>query len=294
MKIVKLFFRTLLFLVGIGLAQLNALAQTQRPEPGTAKVPGQTEESPAPASESVEEPILANEDKEKNPTGKLRVWLGGSNTEMRFAAGIMKSGQRLPDSQDETIPGFEWLYRGMRAGSVTAYREVPVGNYDLVILPEEVEKFTGSDDEFRAPTWKKAKKIERESIRITPRSHFTAVVRAQLEDFKVDVFDDMNETPGSKVLRVFNLTDGTTGGLKTIVAGREAIIFRSFPEFYSKYPISTPSSNVSMELYVPGSKPKSMVRKFYEMEFGNSGSGSLVIVKDRYGRTTASLMKDGS
>jgi hypothetical protein len=277
------------------LSPRDLAAQSPRPEPGSAIVPSQNEETSPLEAEGSEESGTPEEEKdEKKPKGKIRVCLGGSNTEMRFAIGIMKAGQKIPDSQEESMEGFEWLYRGIRSGSIRDYLEVPVGNYDLVILPEEVEKFTGSDDEFKPPTWKKAKKIERESIRITPKSHFTAMVRILEDDFKVDVFDDKNESSGSKVLRVFNLTDGTTGGLKTLVAGKETIIFRSFPEFFSKYTLPPSPSTVAMELYVPGSKPKSMVRKFYEADFGKNGSCSLVVLKDRYGRTTAAIMKDGS
>ena len=266
-------------------------AETMRPEPESSQTAGsneislnQEQETTKPETEKAKSP----------PKGKLRIWLGGMNQNLRFAVGILKSGQKMPDSGDETMQGFEWLYRGLKAGSVRDYLEVPVGNYDLVILPEEVEKFTGADDEFKSPKWKKAQQIERESLRITPDSHTTAIIRILEGDLKVDIFNDAKEVDGAKMLRVFNLTGATLGGLKTIADGKEVIIFRRLPDFFETFNVPHTSFSVSLELYVPGSKPKSFVRKFYEADFRGIGSCSLVVFLDRYGRTTSLVVNDGS
>lgn len=271
-------------------------AQTTRPEPGSAIIPAETIPNAPQSGEQIENAEDTDEeDKKAPPKGNLRIWLGGTNNNQRFAVGIIKSGQKIPESGEESIQGFEWLYRGLRTGSVRDYVEVPVGNYDLVILPEEVEKFTGADEEFQAPMWKKVKKIERESLRVAPKSHTTAVIRVFEDDFKIDVFNDQKENENStKILRVFNLTNGTMGGLKTIADGKEVVLFRKLPVFFEIFPVPHNSFAVSMELYVPGSNPKFFVRKFYEADFRGIGSCSLVVFLDRYGRTTSVVVKDGS
>lgn len=270
-------------------------AQTTRPEPGSATIPAETIPNAPQSGEQIENAEDTDEeDKKAPPKGNLRIWLGGTNNNQRFAVGIIKSGQKIPESGEESIQGFEWLYRGLRTGSVREYVEVPVGNYDLVILPEEVEKFTGAGEEFQAPKWKKVKKIERESLRILAGSHKTAVVRVLNDDLKVDVFDDAKENNGSKILRVFNLTGATIGGLKTLADGKELVIFRRLPEFYEAFNVPHKSFEVSLELHIPGSKTKYFVRKFYEADFRGSGSCSLVVFLDRYGRTTSLVVKDGT
>lgn len=293
---IKLSFQKSALFLAIYLAlSANLIAQTPRPEPGTTQSPAQTL-GEASTLENQEQQVNDSdaENNKASPKGNLRIWLGGANPNLRFAAGIIKAGQKIPESGEEAMQGFEWLYRGLKAGSVRDYLEVPVGNYDLVILPEEVEKFTGADEEFKQPKWKNVKKIERESLKITPKSYSTAIVRVQGNDFKVDVFNDTKANDGSKVLRVFNLTGANIGGLKTIADGKEFVIFRRLPDFYETFKVPHSSFEVSLELYIPGSKPKFFVRKFYEADFRGIGSCSLVVFLDRYGRTASVVVKDGS
>jgi hypothetical protein len=273
-------------------ALLVAVFAEVRPEPGSVQVPLQ-QEAPVDSGDETTAAVLASEEGEE-PTGFLRALVAGLSPDGRYALGLAPAGQSPPQFPEEIVDGFVWLNRGLRAGDVRDYVEVPVGVYDLVLLEEDVEQFTSQSSEFAPPSWQAIKSKARQPVRVVRHGVQTAVLFLDAERPETVVFDDRFDQTGAGRLRLVNLTENRQGRLSLMSGGDEKTLAANLPSRHAEVALPGGLRAVSYIAEWPGSKPESTIRQFFDVDHSRNPAITLVVMNDRYGRITGQLLRDRS
>jgi len=262
-----------------------------RPEPGSAQVPSHQEISPEVDDPS---PAVSRPTEEEDPqaTGFVRAWAAGLSLDGRYALGLVPAGQPIPEYPDEIVDGLVWLTRGVRAGDLRDYVEVPIGMYNMVVLQEDVEQFTAQDSEFKPPSWRGVKSKSLQPIRVTRNSTQTAVLFLGGDQSEVVALDDRFNQAGASRLRLLNFTDNRQGRLTLLSGGAEQTLATNLPSRQGEVKLPPGLRSVSYIGEWPGSKPDFMIRQFFDADHARSPAYTLVILTDRYGRVTGRMVRD--
>ena len=257
----------------------SVYAQT-RLEPGTAKVPSQTE--PAPEPGTAEQPAK-DSDHSKIKPAHLRVWnfSGKSNQE---ALGVFTHTEK--SAAEEPLI---WLGRGLRYATMGRYVELPAGAYDFLITTESLE----NPDPEKPVKADQPGKPETKDIRVelTQNEYATLLLQELEGKIKATFIQDSKLPVDRHTVRVLNLTGIKPVGLYQVKNNVATVVFDPVPpgEWLSA---ELPGRGlVSMELCYKDAQDYPL-RQSLEIDMKAARSTSLLVFYDRYGRVTAQGIPD--
>jgi hypothetical protein len=273
-------------LVGLVFFGMPATALGQaRPEPGTVRVPAQSEDITDQAEPAGE---IDDEEADDQPKGKLRIWVAGGSPQMRLALGLAKPGQSPPEQGDEDIGDFIWVHRGMRPGDLYAHVNVPAGSYEPMIFEETIAKFTPENMQPKPPQWKSVVRRTNQAIRVTDGSCQTLILDLKGEKAALSMQNDKVSANSLPTVRLINLTD--VQGVRVLVReanGQEKSLADDLTGSMKELTMPSASSTATFTVELPSPGTKMKARLTREADFRSSSLFYLVIAKDRYDRLQA-------
>jgi hypothetical protein len=276
--------RNLVFHALLSLLPLSLSWAQDRPEPGSVQVPVQQEngaEDASPASVSTAE----------TEGGHVRVWQFAPTEEERLAVALLPQGGSLEaalrgDAQSPLI----WLHRGLRGGDLRDFLDVPEGNYQVLVLRENIRDFSDPSADFSAlPSSRDVLFQSRSPLRVNIGSGSTVIISKNGTSYSVEVVEENLANPTPEV-RVYHFSDLGNARLSILRPNANpAIVWEGKAGDQSTLPLPRNPGSVNYQMEIPGSGQR-MVRQVFEVSHQFSPSVSFVIFNDRYGRSTARVL----
>jgi hypothetical protein len=257
-------------------------AAQDRPEPGTAVVPVQTDEVPSLGApfEEVEPKISA-----ESP-GFVRLWNFAAPEAGRLAVFLVDYGKRIPPVTERA-----WMARGSRPGETRNYRPFKPGRYELVVIADNSSQGSMAQLPDEADVARDNLLSSRQGIEIQGADHHTVIVTTSPEgSLQVQVLND--SAVENRRLRCFNLTKELAPSITLAGKNRAQPLVDRLAFGFQEVPLTGVSGITTFQVSLPPNPSGFAASLNAEIDFSGVKSCSLLIFNDRYGRFAVSGKTD--